>query len=227
MAAGAAIGWAAKPAKSPMDLLARQRVRVINAQLADAQAGYVFLAGDSHMELANPAMGLCHREVVNGGISGARSGFYADRLRELNFVTSPAAAVVTIGTNDLFRKQHPGASESMLRFEADVRRIVAGLKRSTPAVFVTAIPPLGREVTATFDERVAPAYSDRLRALCLEEGCRFIDPFVTMRTEGEVARPGILRDGVHFASYRTVFQALEPLICGAEQSASPPARTGP
>jgi lysophospholipase L1-like esterase len=196
------------------DIYALQAVPVINGQLFEARAGYVFLAGDSHVELVNPTFRLCGREIVNGGVSGAGASLYRDLLKTIEFRRPPDFAVLTIGTNDILRKNDPLSARRLETFERNVSAIVKGLPTRTRRIFVTPLPPVGRELVEKVQIEVIAAYSNRLRDLCERERCTFVDPFRSFREDdGSTARRGAMRDGLHLASYRTAYTHLASLIC--------------
>jgi len=196
------------------DIYALQAVPVIDGRLFGAQAGYVFLAGDSHAELVNPTYRLCGREIVNGGVSGAGASLYRDLLKTIAFRRPPDFAVLTIGTNDILRMKDPLSARSLETFERNVSAIVNGLPTRMRLIFVTPLPPVGRELVEKVQIEAVAAYSDRLRDLCERERCTFVDPFRSFREDdGSTARPGAMRDGLHLASYRTAYANLASLIC--------------
>jgi lysophospholipase L1-like esterase len=200
---------------------AEERLPLINAQLDEARTGFIFLAGDSHAELFNGAYHLCGREIVNGGISGAKSELYRDLASKLEFRSRPEAVVLTIGTNNLTRKRDPLAPESQGAYERDVAQIVATFRNLASRVIVTAVPPIS-SFRDRFEIPAVAVYSDRLRNLCAREGCEFVDPYDAARErDRSTAQPGTMRDGVHMASYRAVQARLGELLCpgGTLQSA--------
>lgn len=208
-------GWTLhKPA---VDARAYATMRLVAVQVAldEAPADYIFLAGDSQVELQPSAQRPCGLPLVNGGVSGSTAGAYADHLAQLTFPVRPRAASLTIGTNDLLLKNHPRDRDAAARFEAAAERVVRGLQAVTGRVVVTAIPPVGREIAAMVDAEAVAAYSARLKALCGRLGCLFTDPYADLR-DGETgfAKPGALRDGLHLARFSPAMQALEPALCG-------------
>jgi len=212
--AGGALGWSLHTAKLDARLYAQNRLIAVQVHLDAAPAEYVFLAGDSQAELQSPSERPCGREIVNGGVSGATAAVYADLLRSLRFPVRPRAAVLTIGTNDLLRKNDPLSADASARFEKAAGAIVATLKAAADEVVVTALPPVGRELDRWLEPAAVGRYSARLKALCERLGCRFADPFEALR-DGDTgfAKPGAMRDGLHLSAYRPVMRALEPALC--------------
>jgi lysophospholipase L1-like esterase len=192
---------------------AEERLPLINAHLDEARKGFIFLAGDSHAELFNETYRLCGREMVNGGISGAKSDLYRDFAPRLEFRSRPEAIVLTIGTNNLTRKRDPLAPSSQSAYERDVSQIVATFRKLAPRVIVTAVPPIS-SFRDGFEIPAVAAYSEKLRKLCAREGCEYVDPYDSARErDGSTAQPGTMRDGVHLASYRAVQARLGALLC--------------
>jgi lysophospholipase L1-like esterase len=192
---------------------AGERLPLINAHLDEARKGFIFLAGDSHAELFNETYRLCGREIVNGGVSGAKSDLYRDFAPKLEFRSRPEAIVLTIGTNNLTRKRDPLAPSSQSAYERDVSQIVATFRKFAPRVVVTAVPPIS-SFRDSFEIPAVAAYSEKLRTLCAREGCEFVDPFDSARErDGSTAQPGTMRDGVHLASYRAVQARLGEILC--------------
>ncbi|MBB4041452.1 lysophospholipase L1-like esterase [Microvirga flocculans] len=196
------------------EIYAERRLQTINTQLDEARKGFIFMAGDSHAELMNAAYRLCGREVVNGGVSGARAELYEDVARRLEFAAHPEIVVLTIGTGDVSHSKDPLSPRTMSAFERSVARTVALFGKVAKRVVVTALPPIGPSLGESFEIPAVAAYSERLRALCAKEGCEFVDPFMTFREEdGATAQPGATRDGLHMSSYRVVQTRLAALIC--------------
>jgi lysophospholipase L1-like esterase len=192
---------------------AEKRLPLINAHLDEARKGFIFLAGDSHAELFNETYRLCGREIVNGGVSGAKSDLYRDFAPRLEFRSRPEAIVLTIGTNNLTRKRDPLAPSSQSVYERDVSQIVATFRKLAPRVIVTAVPPIS-SFRDSFEIPAVAAYSEKLRKLCAREGCEFVDPYDSARErDGSTAQPGTMRDGVHLASYRAVQARLGEILC--------------
>lgn len=192
---------------------AEERLPLINAHLDEARKGFIFLAGDSHAELFNETYRLCGREIVNGGVSGAKSDLYRDFAPRLEFRSRPEAIVLTIGTNNLTRKRDPLAPSSQSDYERDVSQIVETFRKLAPRVIVTAVPPIS-SFRDSFEIPAVAAYSEKLRILCAREGCEFVDPYDSARErDGSTAQPGTMRDGVHLASYRAVQARLGEILC--------------
>jgi lysophospholipase L1-like esterase len=215
IAGGAALRTMDKPQRMiSADLYALQAIPVVNGRLFEARPGYVFLAGDSHAELVNPTYRLCGREIVNGGVSGAGAELYRDLLKRIEFRRPPDVAVLTIGTNDILRKKDPLSPARIAAFESNVAQILKALPTQMQRVFVTPLPPVGRELAGKVQIEAVAAYSDRLRKLCEQERCIFVDPFRSSREDdGSTARPGAMRDGLHLASYRDAYTRLAGEIC--------------
>lgn len=215
--AGAAIGWFARPAASlTPGLYGLNRLVAVQVQLTEAPPDYVLVAGDSHAEFQGAAQRLCGREVVNAGLGGATAAIYAALFPRLTVPVRARMAILTIGTNDLKRKNAPASEAGLARFAATVEGIVRDLGRVSDRVVVTAVPPIGRAVGDRLDAEAVELFSRRLRDLCGRLGCTFADPFAALRdgTSG-YALPGALRDDVHLARYRQAQRALEPLLCPA------------
>jgi lysophospholipase L1-like esterase len=192
---------------------AEQRLPLINAKLDEAEKGFIFIAGDSHAEYFNSSYRLCGREIVNGGISGAKANVYLGLIPKLAFRSRPDAVILTIGTNHLTRKRDPLDPVERQAYVQDVSRIVASLRKVTPRVVVTAVPPIGAD-SVGFEIPAVAAYSEKLRGLCVRAGCEFVDPYDAFReADRSTARPGTMRDGLHMASYRSVGARLGELLC--------------
>ncbi|WP_336486066.1 SGNH/GDSL hydrolase family protein [Methylobacterium nigriterrae] len=214
LAAGGLLGWSLHGPEANARTYARNRLIAVQVHLDEAPPDYLFLAGDSQSELQPPAQRPCGLELVNGGVSGASAEVYADLVETLTFPARPRAAVLTIGTNDLMRKNRPLEPEATARFDEAAGRIVRRLLKITDQLVVTALPPVGRNLERYLEARAVNHYSERLRLMCERLGCRFADPFAELR-EGEsgYAKPGAMRDGLHVAAYRPVLRALAPTLC--------------
>jgi hypothetical protein len=192
---------------------AERRLAVIQAHLAEAADPFVLIAGDSHAELASPAVRPCGWEVVNAGVSGARVGFYRDVIQALHGSAKPRAIVLMIGTNDIILRGDPLSPAHLAAFGEEAAHLLAALKALTPRLVVTAVPPVDPVAAKRLEAAAVAPYSQQLAALCARLGCRFADPFADLRGEDGFARAGALRDGLHMAHYRTALAKLAPLIC--------------
>ena len=193
---------------------AEQRLPLINAHLDEAKRGFIFLAGDSHSEYFNASYRLCGREVVNGGISGAKAELYRDVARQLQFGTRPDIVVLTIGTNNILRKKDPLSSGPMTEFERNVGDTLATFRKVAKRIVVTALPPVSPSLKDNIEIQAVAAYSERLRNLCARERCEGVDPYSdTREADGSTAQPGVMRDGLHMNSYRSAQARLGALLC--------------
>lgn len=227
VAVGVAVGVSWNKPRLSAGLYAQNRLVAVQSHLDEAPAPYVLVAGDSQAELQSPSARLCGAGIVNAGVSGATTALYADLLARLAIPHRPAAAVLTIGTNDLNRKHEPRGAASAERFEASLGRIVARLKAVSDVVVVAALPPIGASVADRLDALAVADYSNRIGRLCERIGCLFADPYRDLRrgeasdaTAYGLARPDALRDGLHLARYRPALARLEPVLCAAMSTAN-------
>jgi len=190
------------------------RLGVINAHIAEATPGYILVAGDSNAEMINPAIRMCGRELVNAGISGSKIKDFVVRWRGLNFGNPPAAVLISIGTNDLHRKRNPLQAKYLAEFEKQAEILARQAMAASKAVFVMAVPPAERSMTA-YEPGAVVAFSERLKGVCERLGCSFIDPFADARDGASgLAKAGGTRDGIHATSYRKAVTVMEPAVCG-------------
>lgn len=216
LACGGAAFWMGtrQPRELTSEAYADQRLPLINSQLSEAKPGFIFLAGDSHAELLNTTYRLCGKELVNGGVSGAKAELYRDLVGRLAFKAAPGAVVLSIGTNNLLRKKKPLADAPTREFEENVARTVAGFRKKTSRVIVLAVPPIGMELKDKFEIGAVNAYSQALRKACERAGCEVVDPYDFAREgDGNTARAQATRDGIHLSSYRAVHVRMEQLLC--------------
>jgi lysophospholipase L1-like esterase len=207
-----------QPRELTSESYADQRLPFINSQLNEAKPGFIFLAGDSHAELLNTTYRLCGREVVNGGVSGAKAELYSvlgDNLADrFAFKTAPDAIIYSIGTNNLLRKKEPLWTVSQVHFRDHIIATAMTFRKKTPRVIVLAVPPISTELKDKFEIAAVSAYSQALRSACEHEGCEVIDPYDFAReADGNTARPQATRDGIHLSSYRAVHARMEQLLC--------------
>ncbi len=178
-----------------------RRLPEIRAALTEAKPGFVFLAGNSHAEIVAPALDR-QMHVVNGGIGGTSARGYAAQIDALPFSARAGTAVLFVGTNDILRRADPLSEATRSGFEAAAARIVEWLRVHADVVLVAAVPPLGPEAVAGREPAAVAAYTEALRSLCEQHGCRLFDPFASLRN-GE---PGLTPeaappDGVHLRNY--------------------------
>lgn len=211
---GLSLGWWMRTPRPDARSYSRDRLIVVQVHLDEAPEAYILIAGDSQAELQSSAARACGREIVNGGVNGASAALYAELLPTLLVRTRPQAVALTIGTNDILRKNDPLSPEALARFEASATRIVTHLGTLSDRVAVTALPPIGRDAERRLDPLAVGVYSQRLEAICKRLGCVFIDPFAEIREGGSgFARPGTMRDGLHLKAYRPILKAMEPALC--------------
>lgn len=213
-AGSAGLGWALHAPKHDVGEYAVHRLVAVHQQLDEAEPGYMLVAGDSQAELQSPSERVCGAPIVNIGVSGATAAVYAGLVSDLEFPVHARAAVLTIGTNDLIRKNDRLAAATADRFAGDVERIVARLATVADRVVVTAVPPIGRELADSFEPKAVHLYSERIRALCARIGCAYADPFSDLR-DGDTGfgLPGANRNGLHLTRYRPVLRNLAATLC--------------
>jgi peptidoglycan/LPS O-acetylase OafA/YrhL len=201
-----------KPAEN-FPLLAR--LAVINAQIGEADPGYVFIAGDSNAEMINPTHRLCGRDVVNAGISGAKMTDMNGHWAKFAFTQKPGIVFILVGTNDLHRKRKPAQPKYLDAFERNADRLIASAAALSTKVFVAAVPPAEPWMIKYYEPAAVVALSERLKRACGRHACTFIDPFAGTRdgTEG-LAKPDSTHDGIHVRSYRKALGSVEADICG-------------
>jgi lysophospholipase L1-like esterase len=203
-----------QPRELTSETYADQRLPLINSQLYEAMPGFIFLAGDSHSELLNTTYRLCGKELVNGGVSGAKAELYRDIVGRLAFKGAPDAIVFSIGTNNLLRKKKPLSDAPTREFEDNVAHTVAAFRKKASRVIVLAVPPISTELKDKFEIGAVKAYSQALQKACERAGCEVIDPYDFAReADGNTARAQATRDGIHLSSYRDVHARMEQLLC--------------
>lgn len=211
-----AIAWAAKPAPSVSAVAyGALRVPVINAHLREATAPYLYLAGDSYAELHPAERPPCGLHLVNGGISGIKTGEYARVTRPVVFATPPQVVLLTIGTNDLLAKHDPAGAAAAARFRTDAEALVARLAATGARIVVAALPPIPEQLGSVFEPAGFKLYSDILQAVCTRQGCRFVDPYGASRSEAFwKAKAGASRDGLHLGDLRAAYRSIADALCG-------------
>lgn len=188
------------------------RLPVIATDMLTSPSGAVLLAGNSHAEIAGHS-GLPNcTPWVNAGIAGTKARNYRTAIER---ITAPArfrSAVLFIGTNDIMRRDKPLSQSSKSRFAADVSYILGWLRGRADEVIVAAVPPIGAAATRRREPAAVSVYSDILRRLCQSSGCRFEDPFIGMRGDGNaLAGDEALPDAIHLADYPAMLHNLN--IC--------------
>jgi hypothetical protein len=168
---------AEQPRELTSESYADQRLPLINSQLNEAKPGFIFLAGDSHSELLNTTYRLCGRELVNGGVSGAKAELYRDFVGRLAFKAAPDVVVYSIGTNNLLRKKDPLTPVPQVHFRDDAFLTVATFRKKATRVIVLAVPPISTDLKDKFEIAAVSAYSQALRSACERAGCEVIDPY--------------------------------------------------
>ncbi|TGE01455.1 SGNH/GDSL hydrolase family protein [Methylobacterium nonmethylotrophicum] len=192
------------------------RAFAVSSQLAQVEGPYSLLLGDSQSErLLLPT--LCGHPAINAAIAGTRVAGLRALVGWLTLPRPPEAVVVTIGTNDLTRRQRAGRPDAAEQFRAEARALFTDLAPRARRVIATAIPPFdpGRpRVTEFYDVDAAAAYSAILSEECARAGCVFVDAYADLRDPAATARSP---DGVHLgldaAARDRIAARLEAAAC--------------
>ncbi|MGH1591324.1 SGNH/GDSL hydrolase family protein [Methylobacterium phyllosphaerae] len=163
LAVGGYAGWRLHRPGADARAYAEMRLIAVQVSLDEAPPDYVFWAGDSQVELQPGSQRPCGLDFLNGGISGATAGSYAEYLARLSFKVRPRLAVLTVGTNDILVKNNPQLHKPTEQFEAAVEAIVKRLQALSPRVVVTALP---RSVARS------ASWSMRARSRITRAGCK-------------------------------------------------------
>lgn len=211
-----ALGWTLRPPPGQPSAVAYGGLRVvaINAHLASAEPGYVYLAGDSYMELFAPEPLPCGREVVNGGVGGAKAGDYLRFLDRIHMPKAPSSILLSIGLNNLLKKSNPGGEAALASFRSAADALVARLASTGARIVIVAIPPLPEASVKFFDAASIETYTQVLRDICTARGCSVRDVFAQAR-DGAFwrAKPGLPSDGLHLANLRHYYRSLHAELC--------------
>lgn len=210
-----AAGWFARPAVSVSAIAyGGFRALIINAHLREMTRPYLFLAGDSYIELYPAEAPPCGLDVVNGGLSGLKTADYLAAFRRLRFERPPDVVFLAIGTNDLLAKHEPAARPALERFRTDTDQLVGRFIGLGAKVVVGAVPPIPAALRDVFDPAAIKLYSDVLAEVCARPGCRFVDPYAASRSdEFWRGREGSSRDGLHVADLRGAYRTIAAELC--------------
>lgn len=183
---------------------AKGRAQVIHTQLNSMGRGLVVLAGDSNAELHRMDDRLCGHEAINAGVSGVTAGAYSDLWS--GFPSFRAHAVVlSIGTNNLIRKQRNTAQD----FGIEATRLLRQVSAQSDAVVVSAIAPVDAALSRYIMVEETGAFSRKLEEACASlPNCLFVDLFADVRSRHAfgVAREGASADGLHLKSYEEPYE---------------------
>lgn len=189
------------------------RAFAVSGLLKQVDGPYALLLGDSQFErLYLPT--LCGHPVVNGAIAGTRISGLRAVAGWITLPRPPDTIVLTIGTNDLTRRQRSGTDASG-RFREEARALFAELAPRARHVVATAIPPFETDrpgVTKFYDAAAAPAYSAILAEECARAGCHFVDAFADLRDPASLSRSP---DGVHLGLDRAARDAVAARLSAA------------
>jgi lysophospholipase L1-like esterase len=209
------LGWALRePPRLSAVSYGGERIFAINAHLATAPPGYVYLAGDSYMELYRPEALPCGREIVNGGVGGAKAGEYLRFLDLIRLQPPPAAILLSVGLNNLLKKSNPSGSAALAAFRDAADALIRRLGEGGAKVVVVAIPPVAKDTAKFFDVEAIETYTNALRGICAKRGCQVRDVFAEAR-DGVFwrAKPGLAPDGIHLADLRRYYRKVYDELC--------------
>lgn len=200
----------AQDAQKPWSTLVAERRTDIQQELLP-RGEKIITVGDSHAVFLAQTARACPTIVVNAGVNGATSKRYIELLDTLRVREKARRAVVSIGTNDIFRKRATTAAE----FRSNAEKIVWAVSRISERVTVSAIPPIALASSDLFDDAKALEFSEILRSVCERHAnCAFADPHRSYRNaerHGIGADEYLSADGVHLANYAALSEQLE--IC--------------
>ncbi|PZU90575.1 MAG: hypothetical protein DI527_14555 [Chelatococcus sp.] len=182
-----------------------ERLTAITAALSNLEGDYVLAAGDSHI-LRWHARTFCGLPLVNAGIDGATSEDLGNLLASLDLHRPPRAVIVTIGTNDTFRKRAASPEQAARRFDAGLDRVLGDLARRTSRIVLNAPPSIDKNGSADFWAEAIRPIGTAAEAACLKtRSCRFLAPF----------GPGtaLAADGIHLRDYDTAYARIEGPAC--------------
>ncbi|PZR95150.1 MAG: hypothetical protein DI537_05040 [Stutzerimonas stutzeri] len=187
------------------------------SEIADAMLsldGKILVMGDSHGEFLVRAAEQCETATVNAAVAGATAGKYLPMLDAMRFSRKAVLAVVTIGTNDTFRRRATTEAE----FRSNSRQIIRKASSASAQVLVSAIPLVSPSNAAVFDNDKAIAFSNVLRDECSKtSNCKFIEPHRADRGNkrgDQRARGYLSSDGVHLSNYAALSRQLQ--ICPSD-----------
>lgn len=213
----------AQDAQKPWSTLFTERKQEIDRDLLQIR-GKTIIIGDSHASYLASAANKCATPAVNAGIHGATSKRYLELIETLEVAEKTKTAVVSIGTNDIFRKRAISAAD----FRANAERIIRSALRLSNHVIVSAIPPISRASSDLFDDEKGFAFSSLLRAECERHaGCTYSEPH---RIHRDAERPGagvgnyLASDGIHLADYSVLSAQLG--ICPTHRAAESGIKSG-
>lgn len=210
-----ALGWFLRPAPRISAIqYGGERVFAINAHLASVKQPYVYLAGDSYMELYAPEPLPCGRDVVNGGVGGSKAGDYLRFLDLIQMPNPPATILLSVGLNNLLKKKNPGGASSLNAFKADSDALIARLGANGAKITVIAIPPVPQPSAKFFDTASIKTYTKVLADICQARGCAVREVFGSAR-DGEYwrAKPGAAADGLHLSNLRQYYREVYQDLC--------------
>ncbi len=211
------LGWALRPAESPNAAnYGHSRAHPIQAHLEQVRAPYVLLAGDSYMELFLPEALPCGREIVNAGVSGAKTSDTLKLLDTLRLEQKPAAVLLSVGLNHLLAKNKPQNPTAIEHFRRDAETLIDRLGAGGTRLVVVAVPPIPDQGSSLFDAPSIALYTQVLRETCPRRGCTFVDPFASAR-DGDTfwrVKPGVGTDNLHLTNLRQYYRPLYPDLCG-------------
>lgn len=200
----------AQDTQKPWSALVAERKHDIERDLIP-RGEKIITIGDSHAVFLAQTAITCPTTVVNAGINGATSRRYLEVLETLRVSEKARKAVVSIGTNDIFRKRATTAAD----FRASAEKIIWSVSRISDRVTVSAIPPVSPASSDLFDDEKGIEFSSLLRSVCERHAnCTYADPHRSYRN---AERPGtgvddyLSADGVHLADYAALGEQLE--IC--------------
>jgi GDSL-like Lipase/Acylhydrolase family len=200
--------WAAWP-KRPVVIDTHRPTRqlIISLTLARLDDAIIVL-GDSIVEASTLPRSLCGHPIVNAGIGGASTGSELGALLTQALGGKRAViVVVALGTNDA------AIPNSVERYEANYRALLAEVAALTPRVAILAIPPpeAGLSEAGKLSGTTIDSYNAILPELAKEAGANFI-ALLAMPEHHTI-------DGIHLnaAGYavwdKAILQSIDAAIC--------------
>jgi lysophospholipase L1-like esterase len=151
----------------------------------------VVILGDSIVDMADLPQ-LCGKEVLNAGVSGARTEAVERLSREVLAIGKPDLVIVAVGLNDAHRDVRTSDADFIDKYRA----IVARARMAGADVRVTTIPPVGPAEmgrAGEFDRERIAALNAQIRRI----GVPVIDIYSALAGPRGMTPVVNTEDGVH------------------------------
>lgn len=175
--------------------------------------GHVYLVGDSMFDRLNVEACFSSNDISNRGIGYDNVSSLLHRLNETVLNGFPRKVLLYIGGNDLSKDDNV---DDIISKTEEIIKIIAN--SGAELYFISVLPKGEKYISASRGvvdiNRDTYNFNGRVKEICIESGCSFIDIAQLFSTEKYYLQPQFTSDEIHLNAKGVSFLAeiLEPYV---------------